>query len=555
MSNIATLARDAYRQYVTDGVPTSGPKRPDKIEIIEIFDRISRHIDPVNVFSVAAYGALGDNAANDTAAFQAWRSAVSTAIAGGNSDCVAVIPPGVYRIDEAADFNFAGMHRIVFQPGARIADLAGSVFDEWDEDGQYLGDPLYQSVGVLPGTDTSRRYMHIHGIHRVTDQALGAQAQGMPTWGVTLAYQGTSVADAYKVGAFNIQSFVEVGRGLSGSAKASGSVAAVSSGIHIHRATNGPVGRSEHLGGAFYAQVANGANTAVDDGINIWGLEVTVGGKVSATTGYDGMLWGGVYMVHKRSAGRPSGAEYNGSGGLVVCTRPGSSGFNPEGIDGTVRTYSLESGLHIVGWSGPSTATDGYHASAEDAFFAALRVGGLRGGPWLATTARSRVARALSATDYTVAGIEMFTRHPNAPTGTPAILVLGDAGPMQLGVASIRADETRLQVRGTAGQFDATVKLLAGGHASSKRTSFDFNGAWSVGSDSAGDGTEDFFVFGAGRMALRFDTSGNPIFRPNASVTPGSNGELSFQATSNTQLTFKLRGSDGTIRSGSIALS
>jgi len=555
MGAIKTAADVAYRQYVTDGVPSSGFNQPDKVMIRSIFELISRHITPDNHFSVASFGAKGDNAANDTAAFQAWRTAVASAISGGNLDTVAVIPAGVYRLDEAADFNFAGMHRIVFEPGARIADLAGSVFNEWDEDGQYLGDPLFQSVGVLPGYDTSRRYMHPHGIHRVTDQALGTQAQGMPTWGVTLAYQGTSAEDAYRVAAFNIQSFVEVGRGLSGSAKASGSVAAVSSGVHIHRATNGPVGRSEHLGGAFYAQVANGANTAVDDGINIWGLEVTVGGKVSATTGYDGLLWGGVYMVHKRSAGRPSGAEYNGSGGLIVCTRPGSSGFNPEGIDGTVRTYSLDSGLHIVGWSGPATATDGYHASAEDGFFAALRVGGLRGGPWLATTARSRVARALSATDYTVAGIELSTRHPGAPAGTPAVLVLGDAGPMQLGVASIRSDDTRLQVRNTDGQFDATVKLLAGAHASSKRTSIDLNSAWAMGSDSAGNGTEDWFLYGAGRMALRFDTSGNPIFRPNASVTPASNGELSFQATSNTQLTFKLKGSDGTVRSGSITLS
>ncbi|MCA0402148.1 MAG: hypothetical protein LCH38_15205, partial [Proteobacteria bacterium] len=380
-------------------------------------------------------------------------------------------------------------------------------------------------------------------------------AQGMPTWGVTLAYQGTSAEDAYRVAAFNIQSFVEVGRGLSGSVKASGSVAATSTGIHVHRAKNEAVGRSEYQGIAVYAQVANGAGTAVDDGINLWGQEITVGGKVSTSTGYDGMLAGQIIMVHKRSAGRPSGAEYSGSAAMFIGTKPGSSGFNPEGIDGTIRNYALESGIHIAGWSGPATATSGVHASAEDGYYAGLRVGGGRAGAWFDIAARSRIARGLSVTDFTISGAEFFSRHPNAPTGTPALIAYDDGGPLQIGVTAIQADETRLQIRNTAGQFDPTIKLLAGGHATSKRVSVAFNGAWTIGNSSAGDGTEDFFIFGAGKMVLRFDTSGNPVFSPNSSVTPGANGEMSFQATSNTQLTFKLKGSDGTVRSGSITLS
>ena len=43
--------------------------------------------------------------------------------------------------------------------------------------------------------------------------------------------------------------------------------------------------------------------------------------------------------------------------------------------------------------------------------------------------------------------------------------------------------------------------------------------------------------------------------RPAASRTPVANGDLEIQATSNTSLTFKLKGSDGTIRSGSVTLS
>jgi hypothetical protein len=48
---------------------------------------------------------------------------------------------------------------------------------------------------------------------------------------------------------------------------------------------------------------------------------------------------------------------------------------------------------------------------------------------------------------------------------------------------------------------------------------------------------------------------GNQTWRPQASVTPAANGDVVIQATSNTSLTFKYKGSDGTVRSGSITLS
>lgn len=54
---------------------------------------------------------------------------------------------------------------------------------------------------------------------------------------------------------------------------------------------------------------------------------------------------------------------------------------------------------------------------------------------------------------------------------------------------------------------------------------------------------------------LEFLTGTTPVFNPASSVTPANNGNLVIQATSNTSLTFKLKGSDGTVRSGSITLS
>lgn len=66
-------------------------------------------------------------------------------------------------------------------------------------------------------------------------------------------------------------------------------------------------------------------------------------------------------------------------------------------------------------------------------------------------------------------------------------------------------------------------------------------------------GTDNTVTLGAEASGVR--VRGNVILNPPASTTPGANGELVIEATSNTTLTFRLRGSDGTVRSGTITLS
>ena len=58
----------------------------------------------------------------------------------------------------------------------------------------------------------------------------------------------------------------------------------------------------------------------------------------------------------------------------------------------------------------------------------------------------------------------------------------------------------------------------------------------------------------------RVEVSGNVrasniIISPAASVTPPNNGDLTFQATSNTSVTLKLKGTDGVVRSASLTLA
>jgi hypothetical protein len=73
------------------------------------------------------------------------------------------------------------------------------------------------------------------------------------------------------------------------------------------------------------------------------------------------------------------------------------------------------------------------------------------------------------------------------------------------------------------------------------------------------DGTGQYF--GPAQWAGEFDLGRtsypwrNIFLRPSASLTPSANGDLCIEATDNTTLTFKLKGSDGTIRSGTIALA
>ncbi|UYE95744.1 hypothetical protein HAAEEKHM_00024 [Sinorhizobium phage AP-16-3] len=67
---------------------------------------------------------------------------------------------------------------------------------------------------------------------------------------------------------------------------------------------------------------------------------------------------------------------------------------------------------------------------------------------------------------------------------------------------------------------------------------------------NAGTGGSDVFVDG---FIVNHDKSISHY--PPASVTPTVNGEMTIQLTSNTSLTFKVKGSDGVVRSGSVTLA
>jgi hypothetical protein len=62
-------------------------------------------------------------------------------------------------------------------------------------------------------------------------------------------------------------------------------------------------------------------------------------------------------------------------------------------------------------------------------------------------------------------------------------------------------------------------------------------------------------VIGATNRRFATVFANNLNLAPSASVTPANNGDLVFEATDNTTLTFKYKGGDGVVRSGTVALS
>lgn len=97
------------------------------------------------------------------------------------------------------------------------------------------------------------------------------------------------------------------------------------------------------------------------------------------------------------------------------------------------------------------------------------------------------------------------------------------------------------------------------------------NFAWYKGGNYSGtdldpgvDGSVRMVLSEAGNLLIGTTTddtnnhlqvNGSIVQKPLASVTPTNNGELVFEATSNTTITVKYKGSDGTVRSGTITLT
>ena len=117
------------------------------------------------------------------------------------------------------------------------------------------------------------------------------------------------------------------------------------------------------------------------------------------------------------------------------------------------------------------------------------------------------------------------------------------------------ASPTTVQTSDALGRFNA---FAYDGSAYVQAGNFGF-----LASDGSGNGTFEVKTRVGDTLSKRLEIdsnghtelSGGLTWQPRASVTPLTNGDLTVEATNDTTLTFKYKGSDGTVRTGTLTLS
>jgi hypothetical protein len=139
-------------------------------------------------------------------------------------------------------------------------------------------------------------------------------------------------------------------------------------------------------------------------------------------------------------------------------------------------------------------------------------------------------------------------------------MVIDAAGETFIGVGF-----TGLRVSVNNASGGGSVVNIGGGGASTVTGRSSGSYGWTSDSSSALHALRDTALFrnAAGVVEINNGTAGtfrdlrvrSVIQQPPASITPASNGDYVVEATSNTTLTFKLKGTDGTVRTATLTLA
>jgi hypothetical protein len=135
---------------------------------------------------------------------------------------------------------------------------------------------------------------------------------------------------------------------------------------------------------------------------------------------------------------------------------------------------------------------------------------------------------------------------------------IGDADGNSFRIYNNGAGTDLLRIHGTTRAITAYGAITLSG---TPKINFDSSGSRYIEYDSGalqlGDGFANVISVGASAITMRQPTTftSNLTVTPSASVTPANNGQLTFEATSNTSLTVKYKGSDGVVRSNVLTLT
>lgn len=428
--------------------------------------------------SVKDFGAVGNNSANETVAFQRARDAY---LAGDVSKIK--VPAGIYRVDPAFDFGSSNWE---FDLKAELRNLSGGAWTG-SAGGIGVGDLLSPAVPPRVPRLVSDRFHFQQVESNLTTGSFRDDMVLYSRW-----YDGNAT-DSYWVGATNVYSFMQYGEKKRNAGQfANGTVSALSAHINVFAANNGSSGRTE------ITPIATGVNcssTTTQIGVNIYNDFVTAGPVGNNAANREGFLAAGSFYVAKFTPGNNIDADHDGSYGVSIVTRPGNPGFSFE--NRTERNYPVKSGVAVVGWSGLPSTANGEDPGADFGFEIGVQVGGVGGSVWMPasakTTRTSKIATGILVSDYVLFGINITGRHPSAGTFAPALSVSNSAGPVVLG-DTLPTAAVRLFINGMPGQFESGLRLGSSTHSTSRRAGIDMED-WVFGQDGAGNGTKDFFFF------------------------------------------------------------
>lgn len=353
-------------------------------------------------------GVIPGSTLDQTAAFNAWRSAISGVQSG-------VIPRGTFRLSES--FDWTGLD-VELKAGARVKNPSGGNY--YSNLPGFEGDAgfgIFEIEKAFGPGGWATRLRSPSASHIVDAGELAANGGSAATFVSQRVYQGKSTPDSYKV-INNFETQVHYGLGMPPGQRASGSMRTAGDVMYVWKADNGTSGVTE-VQGSLTALKALGHNEGADiaNGLNFWGQELTVSGKTGPLNDgsyYDKYLMGSTIMVQKRSAGRANNAPYVVSGGLSIATSPHSTGFDGPEMN-AYGTYPLDCMIALGGFTGPNgtrTYVDGgYDAAATAAAFYAIRIGSTRTTIWGDTNWRSKFGMGIYIDDCTDAGVYVTAGH------------------------------------------------------------------------------------------------------------------------------------------------
>jgi|GEM_PF-2910676 len=419
---------------------------------------------------------------------------------GGSSNWVLNPTDGTLSpINNTLDFLWGGSATDSAKFG--ILNVAGSGPVTATLSGNLIVMPVDGAGGFLGiGNDNPTRELDIYGRGYIYNEisAAATGSEEMDTFRSIYQYNGVAGSPAtYAGSAANFRTYFG-----NGSNSPVGTAGGISSHINVQSS-----GDSENEYTPLLLDMSGNASG------RYWGADVNIHGPYSTQAD---LLTGIVTFINNYN----SDDINDGSYGNTIVTRPGAGGGDAAGDRSSRTTYSLGSGLAITGWSGPTTATNGDHASATVGFDKAIQIGGQAGG-WQGPTEISKIGTGIDLRDFVNYGIYIHDRHSDAASSAPAIAIAADQGGVGIGTT---APASQLHVY-KSGIADGVAKFESGSGGSimissqsdalyQKIVNVPGNDNYITGSVAGDSGIvyKDTFgyLFGPenGRVAMRIDSNG-----------------------------------------------